>query len=146
MEGFAIASNTAGLLNLGLAMCHELLMYYKSCKGAEDDVKRIYSSTESLAKTFLCLKRSIQKGHLGAEVVTRVEDCIVACESALKGLQKKLEKIKNATQANPKWNQNLKWQFQRALYPFKESTIAKLKETCNGLQGELSISLHALQM
>ena len=146
MEGFTIASNAAGLLNLGLAICHELLNYYESRKGAEDDVKRMYSSIESLTKTFLCLKRSIQKGHLGAEVVTRVEECIVLCEGALKGLQKRLEKIKNATQANPKWNQKLKKQFQRALYPFKESTIAKLKETCNGLQGELSIALDALQM
>ena len=146
MEGFAAAANAAGVLNLGLVVCQELLSYYSSWRGAADDVNRMYASIEALAKTLLCLKRTYQKEHLDVEVVERVKECIKACESGMSSLQKKLDKIKNITQANPKRMERMKAQFQRTLYPFKESTLAKLKEICNDLRDDLGLALNTLQM
>ncbi|CAD6563814.1 MAG: hypothetical protein ASARMPREDX12_000073 [Alectoria sarmentosa] len=68
------------------------------------------------------------------------------CESGLVALQKKLAKISSALQANSGWSQKLRSQFQRALYPFKESTIVKLKEICSDLQGNLALALETLQI
>ena len=146
MEGLAAAANVAGVLNLGLVVCQELLSYYGSWKGAADDVNRMYASIEALAKTLLCLKRTYQKEHLDAEVVERVKECIKACESGMSSLQKKLDKIKNITQANLKRMDKMKAHFQRTLYPFKESTLAKLKEICNDLRSDLDLALNTLQM
>ena len=146
MDGFTVASSAAGLVSLGLTVCHGLLKFYESWKGAEDDVKRMYSSVEQLTKTFIHLRRSIQHGQFSRDVVARVEESIRMCENGLLTLQKKLLKINGATQGNAGWSYKLRSQFQRALYPFKESTIVKLKEICSDLQSSLALALETLQM
>ena len=146
MEGFAVASSAAGLVSLGLTLCQELLKFYESWKGAEDDVKRMYGSVEHLTKTLICLRRSIQQSQFSQDVVARVEESIRMCESGLAALQKKISKIAKSLQANCGWSQKLRSQFQRALYPFKESTIVKLKEICSDLQVNLALALETLQM
>ena len=146
MEGFAVASSAAGLVSLGLVLCDELLKFYESWKGAEDDVKRMYSSVEQLTKTLIYLRRAIQQSQFSRDVVASVEESIRMCESGLMALQKKILKITNALQANRGWGHKLRSQFERALYPFKESTIVKLKEICSDLQGNLALALETLQM
>ena len=146
MEGFAVASSAAGLVSLGLTVCQGLLKFYESWKGAEDDVKRMYNSVEQLAKTFISLRRSIRQSQFSRDVVARVEESILMCENGLLTLKKKLSKINSASQANGGWSHRLRSQFQRALYPFKESTIVKLKEICSDLQSNLVLALETLQM
>lgn len=146
MEGVAVASSAAGLVSLGLTLCQELLKFYGSWKGAEEDVKRMYSSVEQLTKTLIYLRRSIQQSQFSRDVVARVEESIRMCKSGLMALQKKLVKITNALQANRGWSHKLRSQFERALYPFKESTIVKLKEICSDLQGNLALALETLHM
>lgn len=146
MEGLAVASGAAGLVSLGLTVCQELLKFYESWKGAEDDVKRMYGSVEQLTKTFIYLRRSIRQNQFSGDVVARVEESIRMCENGLLALRKKLLKINCASQANGGWSHKLRSQFQRGLYPFKESTIVKLKEICSDLQGNLGLALETLQM
>ena len=146
MEGFAATSSAAGLVSLGLTVCQGLLKFYESWKEAEDDVKRMYSSVEQLTKTFVYLRRSIRQNQFSRDIVARVEESIRMCENGLQALRKKLLKINSASQANCGWSHKLRSQFQRALYPFKESTIVKLKEICNDLQCNLTLALETLQM
>ncbi len=146
MEGFTVASGAAGLVSLGLTVCQGILKFYESWKGAEDDVKRMYSSVEQLTKIFIHLRRSIHQSQFSRDDVTRVEESIRMCESGLMTLQKKLSKINSVSQANSGWSHKLRSQFQRALYPFKESTIVKLKEICIDLQRNLALALETLQM
>ena len=146
MDGFTIASGAAGLVGLGLTLCQGLLKFYESWKGAEEDVKRMYSSVEQLAKTFILLRRSIQQGQFSKDVVAGVEESIQTCENGLLSLRKKLLKINGASQGNAGRSYRLRSQFQRVLYPFKESTIAKLKEICSDLQSNLALALETLQM
>ncbi len=146
MEVFTVASSAAGLVSLGLTVCTGLLKFYESVKGAEEDVKGMYSSIEQLTKTFTYLRSSIQQSQFSKDVVARVEESIRMCESGLVALQKKLSKISNAVQANRGWSHKLRSEFQRALYPFRESTIVRLKEICRDLQGNLALALETLQM
>ena len=146
MDGFTIASSAAGLVSLGLTVCHGLLKFYESWKGAEEDVKRMYSSVEQLTKTFIYLRRSIQQSQFSRDVVARVEESINMCENGLLALRKKLLKINGASQGMAGWSYKLRSQFHRALYPFKESTIVKLKEICSDLQSSLGLALETLQM
>ena len=146
MDGFTVASSAAGLVSLGLTICQALLKFYGSWKGAEDDVKRMYNSVEVLTKTFTCLRRSIGQSRFNKDVVARVEESIRMCESDLVALKKKISKINSVLQADRGWSQKLRSQFQRTLYPFKESTIVKLKEICSDLQANLTLALETLQM
>ena len=146
MEGFAAASSAAGLVSLGLTVCQGLLKFYESWKGAEDDVKRMYSSVEQLTKIFICLRHSIRQGQFSTDIVARVEESIQMCESGLLALQRKLSKISSASQASGVRSNKLRGKFQRTLYPFKECTIVKLKEICSDLRGNLALALETLQM
>lgn len=106
----------------------------------------MYSSVEQLTKTFIYLRRSIQHHQFSRVVIVRVEESIQMCENGLRTLQRKLSKINGASQAHSGWSHKLRSQFQRALYPFKESTIVKLKEICSDLQGNLALALDTLQI
>ena len=146
MEAFAAASNAAGLVSLGMSLCQELLKYYESWRAAEEDVKRMYVSIETLTKTFICLRRSIQQSQQDSEILARVEESIAMCEGGIANLHRRVSKIKIAAQPNEGRSLRLNARLQRTLYPFRESTIVKLKEICTGLQGDLALALHTLQM
>ena len=146
MDGFSIASGAAGLVSLGLTVCQGLLKFYESCKGAEEDVKRMYDSVEQVTKTLKYLQHPIHQGRFSRDVAARVEESIQMCENGLFALRKKLLKILDASQGTAGWSSKLKSQFQRTLYPFRESTIVKLKEICSDLQSSLVLALETLQM
>ena len=146
MEGLAVASSAAGLVSLGLTICEGLLKFYASWKGAEVDIKSMYSSVEMLTKTFICLRNSIRQSRFSKDIVAIVEESIAMCKSGVEALKRKLSKINSVLQANHGWNHRLRSQFHRALYPFKESTVVKLKEICSDLQSNLTLALETLQM
>jgi len=146
LESIGIAASFAGLINLGISVCHGILEYYSSWKDAEDDLKRMYSSAEALTKTLVVLRRSIQHNVYGPDIVARVEECMSNCEDGIASLQRKLSKIKVTTQTGERRSQRFKAKLQRASYPFRESTLIKLMEICDDLQNDLGLAMNALQM
>ncbi len=146
LESIGVAANIAGLINLGLSVCHGVLEYYSSGKDSEDDLKRMYSSAEALTKTLVVLRRSIQHNVYGPDVVARVEECMPICEDGIAILQRKLSKIKIITQTGERRSQIFKAKLQRASYPFRKSTLIKLKEICDELQDDLELAMNAMQM
>ncbi|KAL8793816.1 MAG: hypothetical protein Q9195_003646 [Heterodermia aff. obscurata] len=147
LEAFGTASNAAGLVSLGLTVCHGLLKYYDSWKEAESDMKKMYTSIETLARIFTALKSTLSSPYLKLDLVHRVEANIAACEDGIGCLDKKLKKI-NMTPCNKSgnWDAKMKFKLQRALYPFKESTLVKLKEVSNGMLDNLRLALQVLQV
>ena len=147
LEAFGIASNAAGLVSLGLTVCHGLLKYYDSWKEAESDMKKMYTSIETLTRIFTALKSTLNSPCLNMDLVHRVEASIGACEDGIGCLHKKLQKINMTTQSmSGKWDAKMRLKLQRALYPFKESTLVKLKEVSNGLLDNLRLALEVLQL
>ena len=127
VEALGVAASAAGLISLGITLCQGILNYYGSWKDAESDVQRMYTSTESLTKTFILLKLSIDNKKFNRDIVTRVNECIDDCEDGINDLKKKLKKVE-AVSLDDGWSGKAKAQFRRTLYPFKESTLVKLKE------------------
>ena len=107
----------------------------------------MYSSIETLTKSFAILKDALDHPYLNSNAVQRVNESIAMCEDGIGSLQKKLKKIRaTPTKTDRKWNAKAKVHWQRALYPFRESTLVKLKELSNELQSHLSLALEILQM
>jgi len=147
LEGVGVASNIAGLINLGLSVSYGIWKYYGTWRDAESDVKIMYNSIETLTKSFAILKDTLSKPCYDARLVGRVEDCIGSCEEGIGNLDKKLKKIQVTPQkAGGKWTSKTKAHLQRALYPFKESTLVKLKEISSELQDHLQLALTILQV
>lgn len=145
MDPLSISASASGLLSVGITVCHGLLEYYSSWRDAEDDVSRMYNSIDALNKTLILIDLSIQHKSFNRDVVVRVEESITSTQRGLESLKKKLDKIKVVPQQEG-WREKTKAQFRRTVFPFKESTLVKLKELGNELRDDLSIALDALQM
>jgi hypothetical protein len=74
-----------------------------------------------------------------------VNESIDSCEDGINDLKKKLKKIEGFS-LDDGWGGKAKSQFRRTLYPFKESTLAKLEEITSELQDQLGLAINVLQM
>ncbi|KAH0538579.1 hypothetical protein FGG08_004829 [Glutinoglossum americanum] len=122
-----------------------LLGYYGSWKDAEGDIGRMYSSVEALTRAFTLLRLSIDNKAFSHDVIARVKESTTSCESGIESLRKRLEKV-NLTPLSDGRREKAEAQYGRAIYPFKESTLAKLKETAIELQDHLSLAIDVLQL
>ncbi len=84
-------------------------------------------------------------GKLDRDVVSVVEENIASCQQGIDRLRKKLDKVK-ITPLRSSWKGKARAQFWRTLYPFKESTIVKLKGIGNELRDRLSLALNVLHI
>lgn len=145
MDPLSIASASVGILSFGLTVCHGLLEYYSSWKDAEGDVAKMYLAIQGLAKTLVLVKSTIEHKEFNRNIVSQIEESIGSTEAGIISLKKKLDKIRiSSTQDG--WKEKSKVQFRRALFPFKESTLVKLKELSNELRENLSLAMNILQM
>jgi len=147
LEAVGVASNVAGLVNLGFSVCYGIWTYYGTWKDAESDMRKMYNSIEMLTKSFAILRETLGRPCFDARVVRRAEESIGMCEDGIESLHKKLKKIQITPQKlGNNWNSKAKARLQRALYPFKESTLVKLKEISSELQDHLELALSILQV
>ena len=144
-EALGVASGVAGLLSLGLELCHEILAYYDGVMSFDEDVKRMCSSIKDVNKILRVIENTLTKGTFSADTIEIVETSISRCTEGLATLQKKLGKIR-ANDPDGTFKTKLEYTKKRLLYPFKESTLAKLRELCGNLQDNLGLALNALNM
>ena len=149
MEALGLSSGAAGLVSLGISVCQGLLDYYRSWKDAEDQVAHMYTSIEALTQTFRLLRSAIESAIdtkvLSLDRVQRVEESIRSAEKGLQSLRKKLDKIR-LVPLEPGWKAKGMAHFRRTVFPFKESTLAKLKELGIELRQDLTLALEVLQI
>ena len=139
------ASGVAGLLSLGIAVCQSLLDYYDSWKKAEEKVAKTYASIEELSKTLKLLALAIQSKDFNGDIVDQIRNSIESSTESLRNLERKLNKVRVVRVQNG-WKDKTKAQFRRTLYPFKESTLAKLRELSCEARDNLSLALNVLQI
>ena len=145
MEAVGAASGVAGLLSLGITVCQSLLDYYHSWKHAEENVAKTYTSIEELSKILRLLAIAVDYKQFNGEIVDQIRDSIESTEDSLLNLERKLKKVCLVVLQSG-WKDKAKAQFRRTLYPFKESTLAKLRELCGETRGNLSLALSLLQI
>lgn len=145
MEALGIASGVAGIISLGITVCQGLLDYYDSWKDAQASVAQMYASIEALTKTLRLLETALKHEHFLRDIVARLEECIRSVENGFQSLQKKLDKVQ-LVPSDEGWKARAKSQFRRAEFPFKESTLIKLKELGSELRDDLSLALSLLQI
>lgn len=145
MEGLGAASGAAGLLSLGITVCQSLLDYYDSWKHAEESVAKTYASIEELSKTLKLLAIAVEHKEFNGEIVNQIQHSIESAKESLLNLERKLNKVRVTALQNA-WKDKAKAQFRRTLYPFKESTLAKLRELSSETRDNLSLALSLLQI
>lgn len=100
---------------------------------------------QQLADTLALPEGIITDPTLTAPIAAQVQKSLESCRQGVEKLEKRLAKIKSAP-SPAGLREKAENQFRKALYPFKESTLAKLRETVSELRNNLSLALHVLQI
>ncbi|KAJ9660146.1 hypothetical protein H2201_007053 [Coniosporium apollinis] len=140
MEGTVV-----GVVSLGLQVCKGLVDYYDSWKSYSDDVATTRHSLEGLQKAFDFLQATLAHHPPPAGFQDPVKEALASCREGVKKLRKKLDKVQQ-TPTSSGLRGKMQVQALRALYPFKESTLAKLREIVRDLQANLSHVTDALHI
>ncbi|GAW16521.1 hypothetical protein ANO14919_059510 [Xylariales sp. No.14919] len=134
-----------GVVSLALQVSQGLLDYYRAWEGYSDDVRQAYNCIADLNKTFALLDnrlRSMQTVNPGSNIVNRVVECLTACTDEVQHLERKLKKLHKQ---NPNgFAQKAQASVLRASYPFRASTLEKLKEIVQELMGHLKLAIQVL--
>lgn len=139
-----VVTSTVGIASLGVHVCHGLLSYYDNWKGYKADITTTYDCIDILCNTFSLIEATLGQQSLDRASSERVEECLRDCVDSLKKLERKLQKLQ-AYQIPSDPREESRTEVQRLYYPFKESTLAKLREIVADVREHLSLANKVLQ-
>ncbi|KAG4432894.1 hypothetical protein IFR05_011612 [Cadophora sp. M221] len=102
-------------------------------------------STESLGKTLVAILTMTNGRDLSGTVLETVTSSIRSCQAGIEDLKKKLDKVKMLA-PDGTWKPLAANAKKKATYPFRESTLVKLREICSELKDNLALAIDALQI
>ncbi|RYO03908.1 hypothetical protein AA0119_g4603 [Alternaria tenuissima] len=132
-----------GVISLGIQVCEGILKYYRDWKGYEDDIQGTYTEIDHLAKTFALLYDELQMVSQKALAI-RAQECLATCQDGIQQLEKKLKKLHKDAPAGLR--QRAEVGALRLMYPFRKSTLEKLKEIAQGLMQQLNFALQIIYL
>ena len=140
-----VASSAVGIASLGIQVCRGLLTYYDAWRVYNSDMSSVYDSIDDLGRTLALLKASLESDKLDEEKKDRVKRCLHSCEKSLVKLSEKAQKLRKCGQ--PDGFRQTAWaELQRAWYPFRASSLAKLREIVAEVQEQLKLAVQVLQL
>lgn len=134
------AGSAVGIISLGISVCQGLLFYYDGYRKYDSDIKHTCDTIEDLNKTLALLKDTVENDTLDVAKKDRVKDCVEACETSLEELDEEKLKIQ------PIPNNTIRSHLKRIKYPFRQSTLQKLRKLVGDVQDRLKLALQVLQL
>ncbi|CAN9363226.1 unnamed protein product [Alternaria alternata] len=132
-----------GVVSLGIQVCEGILKYYRDWRGYEEDIQEAYTRIDDLAKTFALLHAELQTVPQKAFAI-RAQECLATCQDGIQQLEKKLKKVHKDAPAGLR--QRAQVGGLRLMYPFRKSTLEKLKEIAQGLMQQLNLALQIIHL
>ena len=145
-EAFGVAGSAVGVISLGIQVCEGLLTYYESWKGCHQDIENTSKSIASLTETLELVSRVVRnrKGQ-GEPVEQQISSIVVRCLTGIEALSKELEGFEKYPESAD-IRSKIKSHMRRLYYPFKESTLAKLRDSVHDVRDDLVPALAVLQV
>ena len=140
-----VAGSLVGIVSLGLQVCGGLLSYYQSWKDCNGNVTELYQSIENLNNILQLLQDSVGRQQLDSVSSHCVQESVNRLTANFGKLKKKLEKIKDNNGAEG-FRKQAKAQLARVSYPFRESTVLKLRALIFAQKSDLLLALQVFQM
>lgn len=140
-DPLSIASGVAGLLSLGISVSQGIITYYSSWKDCPENVASTVQALNSLSNVLKNIRRTTEESsQLQLETREAIDNSVLSCRAVLEKLEKKLEKLKQPGNDPRRWGK-VAGAIQRGIYPFKESTLSKLREHVSELRASLDLAL-----
>jgi hypothetical protein len=140
-DPFSLASGAAGLISLAITTCNGLLTYYSSWRHRDETVTATCNHIQSLTSILQLLQDSLSQHNFDSSVTSEVGRNIASCRDGIQKLTQKLKKVQDSRVTAREFNDFTR----RALYPFKESTLLKMRELVSDLRDNLNLAVNVLQ-
>ena len=144
-DPLSVSGSVSDLVSIGITLCQGLVQYYGSYMSCESDISTVLVSAIALSNSLTQLGNATRSPMFRADIVTILKSSATACQSGITALEKKLNKIETTPKPTGPWHR-VKHHARKAMYPFKESTLAKLREIITDLRGNLTAAINVLQM
>lgn len=144
MAELGVAGSAVGIISLGIHVCQGLTQYYGSWKGAPKDVAQMCKSVQNLEETLKVLKVTIRDEGVATQAETGVQNSIDACTVSIDELQGELIRVQEV-KGSSIWSK-VHGQGRHLLYPFRESTLLKLKGIAAEIRENLSLAVDVLHL
>lgn len=147
-DPFSVAGSAVGVISLGITVAQGLINYYTAYKDRDEDIKSLITQLRRLEDTFVAVRGGISntKNVFSQSVTSRLEAALKECANDLEALKKKSQKIKESGCQKGKLAGKIHDGVKKLGYPFKKSTLEKLKEICDELNDHLVTAMNCLQM
>ena len=129
------------MVSLGISVCQGLLKYYESHKQSGSTVGNMYSQLLSLTRTLTLIEGVVGRSlpDVDENARSQLMESIECCRSAAATLEKKLKKIESSHADGTS-------SVKKAAFPFRESTLVRLKEIMIDFRSELTLVMEVLQL
>lgn len=144
-DPLSVGSTALGAVSLGLQVCETLHRYYNAWASYDEDVARTAASIRNLSRIFTTVNRTISQNSIPPSHQEVIENSLLQCQESILKLDKTLKKVmvERSLPSNVKdYFTNAK---RRLLYPFRESTLAKIRENALGCEAALDTAMNGLQ-
>jgi len=101
-------------------------------------------SVDNLAEILKALKENVDGKSLAGDVIKNVQRSIAACTSGIQELQDELAKVQEVKGSNVL--SKVHEHGRRLLYPFRESTLLKLREIVSDIRASLVLAMNTLHL
>ena len=145
-EAFGVAGSAVGVISLGIQVCQGLLAYYDFWKGCHQDIENTSKSIASLCEILeRVLRVTGYQTDQDEAVDQQISNIAKQCSANIGILSAELTKFeKYADTADVRTK--IKSHMRRLYYPFRESTLAKLRDLIQDIRDNLVAALGILQV
>ena len=136
----SISGTVVGVISLGMTVCSGIIEYYCTWKDREQECDSLQGVLGGLTKTLALIKQKIIGSTFDHETVENVTKAIIDSSGPIRELERRLKKLKDPT------SNKFAAGFRNTLYPFRATTLQKLKNNIVELRDSLSLAVQCLQI
>jgi hypothetical protein len=146
-EAVGVVSNVVGIISFGIQVAQGLLRYYASWKDQDQDIADMCASLESLLGTLTVLSKNIQPPTTFDRSVTEnVERNVGRTKLAMNKLADELGQALGLGVQKYGARALMRRHVRQALYPFREQTLLKIRQSVSEARSNLDAALQTLQL
>lgn len=141
----SVAGSAVGVISLAITTCQGVISYYDSWENQEQNISDAKRKIERLQSSLFALEEILPKISSSSAIAEHVKQCVLCCGEGTARLEQFLGRCREDPAPL-----SLKAKFrvlrQKAIFPFRKSSLDRLRGIVRDLEGDLGTALRVLQL